>query len=92
MLQRKLASPCLRARWQRTWPPEVRVNGVAPGAILWPEEGMTESIKKSIVSQIPLRRPGHPDDIADCVLYLVRDAAYVTGEIIAVDGGRSIGW
>ena len=72
--------------------PEVRVNGVAPGAILWPEEGMTESIKKSIVSQIPLRRPGHPDDIADCVLYLVRDAAYVTVEIIAVDGGRSIGW
>jgi len=72
--------------------PEVRVNGVAPGAILWPEAGITESIKKSIVSQIPLKRPGDPDDIADCVLYLVRDADYVTGQIIAVDGGRSIGW
>ena len=72
--------------------PEVRVNGVAPGAILWPEEGITEPIKKSIVGQIPLKRPGNPDDIADCVLYLVRDADYVTGQIIAVDGGRSIGW
>ncbi|MEE8345189.1 MAG: pteridine reductase [Woeseiaceae bacterium] len=72
--------------------PEVRVNGVAPGAILWPKEGVSESIKKSIVGQIPLKRPGNPDDIADCVLYLVRDADYVTGQIIAVDGGRSIGW
>ncbi len=72
--------------------PEVRVNGVAPGAILWPKEGISESIKKSIVGQIPLKRPGNPDDIADCVLYLVRDADYVTGQIIAVDGGRSIGW
>ncbi len=72
--------------------PEVRVNGVAPGAILWPEEGITESIKKNIVSQIPLKRPGIPDDIADCVLYLVRDASYVTGQVIFVDGGRSIGW
>ena len=72
--------------------PEVRVNGVAPGAILWPEAGITESIKKSIVGQIPLKRPGNPDDIADCVLYLVRDATYVTGQVISVDGGRSIGW
>jgi pteridine reductase len=72
--------------------PEVRVNGVAPGTILWPEKGMTESIKKKIVRQIPLKRPGSPGDIADCVLYLVRDADYVTGQIISVDGGRSIGW
>jgi len=72
--------------------PEVRVNGVAPGAILWPEAGITESIRKSIVGQIPLKRPGNPDDIADCVLYLVRDADYVTGQVISVDGGRSIGW
>ena len=72
--------------------PEVRVNGVAPGAILWPEAGITESIRKSIVGQIPLKRPGNPDDIADCVLYLVRDASYVTGQVISVDGGRSIGW
>lgn len=72
--------------------PEVRVNGVAPGAILWPESEMTESTKASIIDQIPLARGGDPDDIAGCVLYLVRDANYVTGQIIAVDGGRSIGW
>jgi len=76
----------------RDMAPEVRVNGIAPGAILWPEEGMTESIKENILNQIPLKRPGDPGDVADCVVYLVRDAAYVTGQIIAVDGGRSIGW
>lgn len=72
--------------------PEVRVNGIAPGVILWPEEGMTESIRENILNQVPLGKPGDPSDIADCVIYLVRDATYVTGQIIAVDGGRSIGW
>jgi len=72
--------------------PEVRVNGVAPGAILWPENGMTESVQQSILDQIPLQRAGTPEDIAGCVLYLLRDATYVTGQIIPVDGGRSIGW
>ena len=72
--------------------PEVRVNGVAPGAILWPEDGMTEAVQKTILQQVPLARAGSPADIADCVLYLVRDAHYVTGQVIAVDGGRSIGW
>ena len=72
--------------------PEIRVNGVAPGAIMWPERGMTEEVKQKIIEQIPLKRGGRPEDIAGCVLYLVRDAIYVTGEIIAVDGGRSIGW
>ncbi|MEJ2172852.1 MAG: pteridine reductase [Woeseiaceae bacterium] len=72
--------------------PEIRVNGVAPGAILWPEDDMSEATKQSILRQVPLERAGEPDDIAGCVLYLVRDAAYVTGQIIAVDGGRSVGW
>ena len=72
--------------------PHVRVNGVAPGAILWPEDGMTDEVRQNILEQIPLARPGEPDDIAGCVLYLVRDAGYVTGQVIAVDGGRSIGW
>ena len=72
--------------------PEVRVNGVSPGAILWPEGGMSETAKASILEQVPLARPGDPADIAGCVLYLVRDASYVTGQIVAVDGGRSIGW
>lgn len=76
----------------REMAPDVRVNGVAPGAILWPERGMDEVVKRKIIDRIPLKRSGLPDDIAGCVLYLVRDAAYVTGQVIAVDGGRSIGW
>lgn len=72
--------------------PDIRVNGVSPGAILWPEDGMPDKVKDTILRQVPMKRPGEPGDIADCVLYLVRDADYVTGQIIAVDGGRSIGW
>ena len=72
--------------------PEIRVNGVSPGAILWPEAGLTDQTKATILRQIPLRRAGDAEDIAGCVLYLARDASYVTGQIIAVDGGRSIGW
>ena len=72
--------------------PDVRVNGVSPGAILWPESGISERVKENILGQVPLGRPGTPDDIAAAVVFLVRDAPYVTGEIIAVDGGRSVGW
>mgnify|MGYP001827361042 FL=1 len=72
--------------------PEIRVNGVSPGAILWPEDGMSEAAQQTILRQVPLQRAGDPDDIAGCVLYLLRDAPYVTGQIVAVDGGRSIGW
>jgi pteridine reductase len=72
--------------------PDIRVNGVSPGAILWPENGMNEDTKASILRQVPLGRAGGPDDIAGAVLFLVRDATYVTGQIIAIDGGRSIGW
>ena len=71
--------------------PSIRVNGVSPGAILWPENGMTETVQESILEQIPLARAGDPQDIAGCVLFLLRDATYVTGQIIPVDGGRSIG-
>lgn len=72
--------------------PDIRVNGIAPGAVLWPDDGIADSTREAIIRQIPLKRAGKPEDIAGCVLYLVRDAGYVTGQIIAVDGGRSIGW
>lgn len=72
--------------------PDVRVNGVAPGAILWPDDEMSDKIKASIIKQVPLKRSGEPADIARTVLFLLRDAPYVTGQIIAVDGGRSVGW
>ncbi len=72
--------------------PKIRVNGVSPGAILWPEHDMTEATKAGIVRQIPLKRAGEPRDIAECVLFLIRDARYVTGQVVVVDGGRSVGW
>jgi pteridine reductase len=74
--------------------PDVRVNGVSPGAILWPDEGqgMSDALRAAIIKQTALKRAGEPEDIAAAVLFLVRDAPYVTGQIIAVDGGRSIGW
>jgi pteridine reductase len=70
--------------------PEVRVNAVAPGAILWPERGLDEMSKQRIVSRTPLKRAGEVDDIARTVLYLVRDARFVTGQVLVVDGGRSV--
>lgn len=72
--------------------PDIRVNGVAPGAILWPDEGMSDALRAAIVKQTALKRSGEPEDIATTVLFLVRDAPYITGQIIAVDGGRSVGW
>jgi pteridine reductase len=72
--------------------PEVRVNGVAPGPVLWPEAPMDAATKKSILEATALKRKGSPEDIAGAIIYLVRDADYVTGQILAVDGGRSIGW
>ncbi len=72
--------------------PEIRVNGVAPGPVLWPEAPMDAATKKSILEATALKRKGSPEDVAGAILYLVRDADYVTGQILAVDGGRSIGW
>lgn len=72
--------------------PEVRVNAVAPGPILWPEgdPNFDEVSRQRIVSRTVLKRSGEPDDIARAVRYLVLDAPYVTGQVINVDGGRSI--
>lgn len=70
--------------------PEVRVNSVAPGAILWPDNEMPDHTKSLILERTTLKRPGDPIDIAKTILFLVRDAHYITGQIIAVDGGRNI--
>ncbi len=71
--------------------PEIRVNGVAPGPILWPEDGSWDEVtRQRTISNTLLKRTGDPDDIARAVHYLIADAPYVTGQIIAVDGGRSI--
>lgn len=72
--------------------PEIRVNAVAPGAILWPEdEAWSDALaRQRIVNTTLLKRTGEPDDVARTVRFLVQDAPYITGQIIAVDGGRSI--
>jgi pteridine reductase len=71
--------------------PEVRVNGIAPGAILWPERGVGELEKAAVLAEIPLGRTGAPADIAACALYLASEGRYLTGQVIAVDGGRHLG-
>ena len=70
--------------------PEIRVNGVSPGAILWPENGNDEISQADLLKRVPLKRMGKPKEIAKAVKFLVVDGSYITGQIIAVDGGRSI--
>ena len=72
--------------------PQVRVNAVAPGVIMWPENAawMDEEQRRKIIAHTLLKREGEPDDIAKIVAFLIQDAPYVTGQIIAVDGGRSV--
>ena len=72
--------------------PEIRVNGIAPGPVLWPEEGIDVELKDEIVRKTALKRSGSPDDIARTALFFMQDAPFVTGQILAVDGGRSVGW
>jgi pteridine reductase len=71
--------------------PDIRVNAVAPGPILWPDDGSFDELSRQrIISHTPLRREGAPEDIAKAVHFLLADATYVTGETINVDGGRHI--
>jgi pteridine reductase len=72
--------------------PAVRVNAVAPGPVMWPEDGMDKELQEKIVDRTALKRPGSPDDVARAVLFFATEAPYVTGQILAVDGGRSVGW
>ncbi len=72
--------------------PGIRVNGVAPGAILWPEDegSYDEAMRRKTIEMTPLQRLGDPDDIAATVAFLACDAPFVTGQVIAVDGGRGL--
>jgi len=71
--------------------PEVRVNAIAPGPILWPDDSSFDELSRQrVVSHTPLKREGDPDDIAKAVYYLIVEATYVTGDTISVDGGRHI--
>ncbi len=72
--------------------PEVRVNAVAPGPVMWPEDNpqFNEVYRQRVISQTLLKRIGEGDDIAKAVRFLVQDAPFVTGQVIAIDGGRSL--
>ena len=71
--------------------PHVRVNGVSPGAIMWPKQDLSNKKKQNeILSRIPLKRSGVPNDIAKAVLFLIENSDYVTGQNINVDGGRKL--
>ncbi|GAB2651065.1 pteridine reductase [Arenimonas aestuarii] len=70
--------------------PEIRVNAVAPGAVMWPEEGKAEHEKQAMLASTALGRAGEPGDVAEAVRWLIQDARYTTGQVIRVDGGRSL--
>ncbi len=72
--------------------PEVRVNAVAPGPVLWPEAGLDEAQRQEIISRTLLERVGSPADVARAVRFFATDAPFVTGQMLAVDGGRSQRW
>ncbi|RPI14251.1 MAG: pteridine reductase [Lysobacterales bacterium] len=70
--------------------PEIRVNGIAPGPVLWPERDLDPQLKREIVAKTALERVGSPEDIARTAYFFAAEAPYVTGQILAVDGGRSL--
>ncbi len=70
--------------------PDIRVNGVAPGAIMWPNTELDSQVQESILQRTALKRQGKPQDIAKAVKFLVMDGEYITGQVLPVDGGRSL--
>ena len=70
--------------------PRVRVNAVAPGAVLWPEQGKSEADQQAMLASTPLQRAGTPGDVAEAVRWLLQDAHYTTGQVLRVDGGRAL--
>lgn len=86
----KAANAMMVKALARDLAPEVRVNGVAPGAALWPDGYMADATKQAILKRIPLGRPAGADQIAEAVLFMAAGPDYITGQILAVDGGRSV--
>lgn len=70
--------------------PEVRVNAIAPGAILWAENETSDTLQQAMLARTPLARTGTPAEIAEAVRWLLRDATYTTGQVIPLDGGRML--
>ncbi|GAB2580374.1 pteridine reductase [Dyella jejuensis] len=70
--------------------PDVRINGIAPGAVLWPSDNKPYEDQQALLARTPLKRAGDPRDVASAVLWLLRDAPFVTGQILRIDGGRTV--
>jgi pteridine reductase len=68
--------------------PRVRVNAIAPGAILWPDSGKSEAAKAALLAKTPLARTGDEREVAEAVRWLLQDATYTTGQVLRLDGGR----
>lgn len=75
----------------REMAPHVRVNGISPGPVMWPEGTMDSELQAQILDRTALKRMGSPSDVARAALFFAKDAPYVTGQILAIDGGRSVG-
>ena len=71
--------------------PQVRVNGIAPGPVLWPEGDLDPVLKEKSIERTALKRHGSPEDVARAAYFFATDAPFVTGQILAIDGGRSLG-
>jgi len=72
--------------------PQVRVNAISPGPVMWPEDGIDPALRDEIIGRTALKRTGSAEDVARAVLFFATEAPFVTGQILAIDGGRSIGW
>jgi pteridine reductase len=72
--------------------PHVRVNAIAPGPVMWPEDVTDRALQKKIIDRTLLKRTGSAEDVARAALFFCTEAPFVTGQILAVDGGRSVGW
>ncbi len=72
--------------------PHIRVNAIAPGPVMWPEDGLDKALQAEIIDRTALKRPGSATDVARAALFFAAEAPYVTGQVLAIDGGRSVGW
>jgi pteridine reductase len=72
--------------------PHIRVNAIAPGIVMWPDDGLDEQLQAMMVDRSALRRAGSAEDVARAALFFATQAPYITGQVLAVDGGRSVGW
>jgi pteridine reductase len=88
----KAALAMLTHSLARELAPHIRVNGIAPGPVLWPEDEPDPAMKEKIIAQTLLQRQGTPQDVARTALFFATEAPFITGQILAVDGGRSVGW